>query len=391
MRISALASEPVARLTLTMSCLFCGFGATLPFLSRWLEEDRALTGLEIGAVVSAAQLARIFVGPLIAAWADGLPDRRTPIGLLILGGLTSYAAFFQAHGFWALFVLSFIAASLTQAATPLVEGAALRASQTGAIPFGAARATGSAAFVVGNIAGGALIGVIGPGAVGAWLLTSMSAAALSTFALKADPAPSTAAALGFRGRLMLAARLMRTPYFARLVFGAGCIQAAHAFFYSFSVLVWRAQGIADGVVGLLWGFAVGVEILFLALLPQIEKRVPAETLLIAGGVGAVLRWSLMALAPPSALLWPIQALHALSFAASHVAALRLVLRAAPSEVIGLTQTIYAALAAGLLIGLATLASGWLYDAYGAGGYWAMAALAAFGLFLVAPLGQRGVR
>jgi PPP family 3-phenylpropionic acid transporter len=99
----------------------------------------------------------------------------------------------------------------------------------------------------------------------------------------------------------------------------------------------------------------------------------------------VLRWSLLAISPSLVLLWPIQALHALSFAATHVAALRLVLREAPEEVAGLGQTLYAALAAGALIGIATLASGLLYESFGAGGYWVMAALAVVGLWIVAPL------
>ena len=48
------------------------------------------------------------------------------------------------------------------------------------------------------------------------------------------------------------------------------------------------------------------------------------------------------------------------------------------------------LSAGVLIGLATAVSGPLYDRYGAGGYWAMAALAGAGLIAALPLrGQVG--
>ena len=46
------------------------------------------------------------------------------------------------------------------------------------------------------------------------------------------------------------------------------------------------------------------------------------------------------------------------------------------------------LSAGLLIGLATAASGPLYDRFGAGGYWAMAAMAVAGLFAAIPLRRR---
>jgi len=49
------------------------------------------------------------------------------------------------------------------------------------------------------------------------------------------------------------------------------------------------------------------------------------------------------------------------------------------------QMLSSVLSAGVLIGLATAVSGPLYDRFGAGGYWAMAALAAVGLLAALPL------
>jgi PPP family 3-phenylpropionic acid transporter len=368
-----------------MCALFSASGVVTPFLPRWLEEDRGLNGVEIGAVVAAGQLVRIFIGPVIAAWADGFRDRRTPIRILTIAGLGLYAFFSVSSGFVALLMFSLAAATFTQALTPLVEAAALRASQTGAIPFGVARGIGSGAFILANVGAGWLIGVYGPQVTIVWLLASLVLATASAWILKPDAAPQSAASLGFRGRLRRGGALMLEPRFLRIVVGSGLIQSAHAFYYSFSVLVWRGQGVSDSAAGMLWAFGVAVEIAFLALLPQIEKRATPETLLLLGGAGALVRWSALAFAPTGFLLWPIQALHALTFAATHVAALRLVFREAPEEIAGLAQTFYAALSGGVLLGTATLASGLLYDRFGAGGYWAMAALAAAGLWIAAPL------
>ena len=98
-----------------------------------------------------------------------------------------------------------------------------------------------------------------------------------------------------------------------------------------------------------------------------------------GAAGALLRWSALACSPPLWLLWPLQLAHAATFTATHVGALRIVEREAPPELAGLGMILYAMLAAGTPLGLATLGSGWLYDHYGAGGYAAMAAMAAVGL------------
>src|SRR5690606_33678255 len=63
-----LLASRAARVTLVMSCLYTAAGVTLVFLPRWLEVERGLTGAEIGAVLSLAQLARIITGPAIAHW-----------------------------------------------------------------------------------------------------------------------------------------------------------------------------------------------------------------------------------------------------------------------------------------------------------------------------------
>jgi PPP family 3-phenylpropionic acid transporter len=78
------------------------------------------------------------------------------------------------------------------------------------------------------------------------------------------------------------------------------------------------------------------------------------------------------------LLWVLQATHVLSFAAVHIGAMRLLFRDTPEHSAATAQTLYAGLSSGLLMGLATLISGALYDGVGARGYWAMAVLAAAG-------------
>ncbi|HRO03818.1 MAG TPA: MFS transporter, partial [Terricaulis sp.] len=85
-------ASPAARVTLVMSCLFGTTGIILVFLPRWLEVERALSGAEIGLVLSLAQFARILTGPAIAFWADGAADRRLPLRLVSGAALAAFAA-----------------------------------------------------------------------------------------------------------------------------------------------------------------------------------------------------------------------------------------------------------------------------------------------------------
>lgn len=367
------------RVTLVMSCLYTTSGVTLVFLPRWLEVERLLSGAEIGAVLSLSQLARIITGPLIAHWADGVADRRTPLRVISLLAFTAYAAFFfLASGFWQLLAFGFVALSLTAAMTPLIEAATLRATADGRLSYGVARSIGSIAFIVANVAGGMLVAKFGVGAAVAWILLSLlSVIASSWLAMQSDPPPAHIFSAGGVGSGRIRG-LIKSRRFMVMIVACGLIQSAHAFYYGFSTLVWRGQGISADVVGLLWAFGVTAEVIFLWCLPLIERRFAPEVLIIAGAAGAVVRWTIMGFAPAGLVLWPLQALHLLSFAAAHIGAMRLIFREAPEASAATAQTLYAGMSAGLLMGLATLASGALYDAAGAKGYWAMAVLAGAG-------------
>ncbi len=149
---ASLLTARAPRVALAMACLFSATGMVLPFLGRWLEVERGLSGAEIGAVFALPQLARLVTGPMVAHWADCARDRRMPIGALGLSAFAAYVVFFFfAHGFWPLVLCGFVALSLAQSATPLVEAAMLRATAQGKLSYGTARALGSAAFIVANI------------------------------------------------------------------------------------------------------------------------------------------------------------------------------------------------------------------------------------------------
>jgi PPP family 3-phenylpropionic acid transporter len=383
-------TSPAARVSLVLSCL-CGVtGVTLVFLPRWLEVERGLSGVEIGAVLSLAQLARIVTGPSIAFWADGAADRRTPLRWVAVVSVIAFVAFFSAHGFWPLLILGFIAISTTQVFMPLIEAMTLRATAEGNISYGIARGIGSLTFIIANIGGGLVVSRFGLEAVVVWVLSALVLMALSSwFALKPDLAPIEDVRHG--ARLDALKRLMRSRRFLTIIVACGLIQAGHAFYYGFSTLVWRGQGLSPETVGVLWGFGVAVEVAFLWSLPAIERRVSPEAMILLGAAGAVVRWFFLGFAPTGGVLWPLQAMHMLSFAAVHVGAMRLIYREAPPAAAAMAQTLYSALSSGLLIGAATLLSGALYDVGGAKGYWAMTAIAAAGGALALTLLQPAPR
>jgi len=367
-----------ARVTLVMSSLYTTAGIVLVFLPRWLEVERGLSGAEIGAVLSLAQLARIITGPAIAHWADGVADRRMPLRIISLAAIAAYAAFFfVAQGLWQLLIFGFVALSLVSSMTPLIEAATLRATAAGRIPYGVARSIGSIAFMIANVLGGITVAQFGIGATIVWILGSLlSVIASSWLAMQSDPPPAHIAqpksgASRIRG-------LLSSRRFVLVLISCGLIQCAHAFYYGFSTITWRGQDIPAEIVGLLWACGVAAEVIFLLCLPPIERRVSPEALILIGAAGGVVRWIAMGFAPTGWILWPLQAMHALSFAAAHIGAMRLLFRETPENSAATAQTLYAGTSSGVLMGVATLMSGKLHDVVGPQGYWAMAAIAFLG-------------
>jgi PPP family 3-phenylpropionic acid transporter len=87
----------------------------------------------------------------------------------------------------------------------------------------------------------------------------------------------------------------------------------------------------------------------------------------------------MAFSPPLWALYPLQCLHALSFAATYLAGLELVHRLSPKGYESLGQTVNAAYANGVMMGMGTIVSGAIYTVFAAKGYGVMAGVAGLGL------------
>jgi PPP family 3-phenylpropionic acid transporter len=159
----------------------------------------------------------------------------------------------------------------------------------------------------------------------------------------------------------------------------GLIQASHAFYYGFSTLAWRAQGLPSSAAGVLWGVGVVAEIGFLWFMEPLRRRLGAERLVVVGAVGGLIRWTVLAYSPPLWVLIPIQCLHAATFTATFMGSLQLVERLSPPGSASAAQTLNSVLSGGLFMGLASMGSGALFDMIGARGYLAMSLLAGIGL------------
>jgi PPP family 3-phenylpropionic acid transporter len=367
------------RLGLFYGAIFIGTGASSPYLPVWFA-DHGLSGSQIGLILSLPMLARAVTAPLLAIWADSFRLRRTALLILAVAVTVAYALMALPGGFAWWTVVWFAASSMYATLSPLADVIVLARARREGFNFGWPRGIGSAAFIVGNVGMGVILTRGSSDLVLVWMLAAIALTAFGArFLLPPDPVHEDGPAMVLSDRMAGLTGLLRDPAFMTAVVSAGLIQSAHAFYYSFSTLVWKQQGIPEDLTGLLWAVGVATEIVFMWFMEPWRRRVGPRNLLMLGGAAAVARWSALAFSPPLWLLFPLQLLHALSYAATFFASLLLVERLSSSRNASAAQAMNSALSGGVLSGLATIASGWLFDRTGAHGYLLMSAMCVIGL------------
>jgi PPP family 3-phenylpropionic acid transporter len=166
--------------------------------------------------------------------------------------------------------------------------------------------------------------------------------------------------------------LLAIPAFRRLLLVSALVSGSHAFYTGFATLRWQAAGIEAGAVGLLWSVSVAAEVAVFFLLgrPLLARLGPGGLLALAAAAGA-LRWSVMAATAWVPAMFLAQPLHGLTFAAQHLAAMAVIARVVPGRAAATAQSAYAVLGTGAAAAALTLASGPLYERFGAGvtGLW----------------------
>jgi len=109
-------------------------------------------------------------------------------------------------------------------------------------------------------------------------------------------------------------------------------------------------------------------------------------MILVGGAGAALRWTVMALDSPLMLLPVLQCLHALSFGATHLGAMHVLARLADRSGGATAQGDFSALQA-LTFAASMGLSGVLAERFGSSAYLAMSLVSALG-FVIAFAGKR---
>lgn len=348
--------DPRVPIATFYAAYFANMGILLPFLPPWLR-GQGIDAASIGILLSLQPAAKLIAPWTWGRWADAGGGRRallvtgmsvSSVTLLIVGGARPTSLI-------ALAGLLAIYAFCSAPALPYTEATALEQAEHRGFSYGSVRLWGSLAFMATSLGFGAMVDRVG-GAVGLWIAAGFLAVA--AFAAASMPAPRTARSGAVSGVPPTVGGM--APFFA----AGALMQASHGAYYAFYSIRLQDLGYGGAAIGGLWAFAVLCEIVMLTRADSIVRRFGSVRVMAVALGAAAIRWGVLAVATSASVLAPAQALHALTYAAFHVAALREVHRRFPPEARATGQSFYSGFTYGIGTIAGTLVAGEIANKHG---------------------------
>ena len=154
------------------------------------------------------------------------------------------------------------------------------------------------------------------------------------------------------------------------------VLGSHAMHDTFSVIRWSEAGVSPAMVSVLWSESVAAEVVVFFLIgPALVQRLGAHRVMALAATAGLLRWVVVASTTSVTALALVQPLHGLTFAALHLACMRVIPAITPPGLAATAQAMYA-LGAGAATAVLTLVSGALYARLGGQAFVVMAVLCA---------------
>ena len=357
---------------------FFAAGAFMSFWPVWLR-DRGVDDSQIGTLFMSRQLVSVAATLLIGWVAHRVGNVRGVILALAAAATLLMTGYQFTYSFAAILAVTLVWGGVWAPTMALYDGVLVTETRARGFNYGSLRVWSSVAFILGTLVCGAAVDRNGP----SWVLYVGFAgiAMLVPFGLLL---PAAEARHRDRSRYppFGIPELVASRPFLLFMLAAGCCQASHAVLYSFGTLTWRAAGLSDVTISLLWGESVAVEIVLMLGSGWLLARLGACGMIGLALACGLVRWLGMAFTTELWALVLLQALHAGTFAACHLGAMAFIQRALPASGVALGQSVYYALGTGATQAVIFQLAGLLYADFGQRAF--------LGMFVVSTVGMAAV-
>jgi MFS transporter, PPP family, 3-phenylpropionic acid transporter len=367
------------RFIVLYALMYAAFGVSSPFMPAFFYA-RGLLPEQLGLLFATGTAIRLISGPLCGRLADLTQALRAVLAICTALAALVALGLLPAAGFWALLMISVLHAAALAPITTLADALALTAAVprdgTPRFEYGWARGTGSAAFIAGTLVSGQVVSAWGLPSIIVSHAALLAAAACAAMLVPEPARPERLPAVAGHAPAGAVLELLRMRLFRRVMLVSALLLGSHAMHDAFAVIRWSAAGVTPAMASVLWSESVAAEVIVFFLIgPPLVKRLSPAGVMALAAIAGVLRWVAMALTTDVVALAMVQPLHGLTFAALHLACMRLIAAIVPPHLAATAQATYA-LGAAATTALLTLASGRLYARLGAEGFLVMALLCA---------------
>jgi len=351
-------SRPVSRVALYYFVQAMSVGAINAFAGIWLG-SQGITPAEIGVIFAVPVVIIVFVNVAIGRIADRANDWRQ---VIVVGALASAVAplgLLISDSFWGILLTWTLVVVTQMMILPVTDAAAIRMSRRVGADFSVFYAWKTVGYLLTVALSGFILVEFGTQAflplfIGLSLARGICALILPNFR---DATRNSDSVQKMAPQL----RLFRLSFMLPLV-GWAMVHCTHFVLNGFLGLLWHEQGLTASTIGILIGLSSLSETGMFLAFKRFASRWPARTLILVSCLTAIVRWTVLSMAPSVGVLVFVQLLHAFTYALGFLACTNFIADATSEDVAAEAQSFFAALQSGLaivaLIGFGLLAATW---------------------------------
>ena len=355
-------------------------GTFLPFWMVYLTSVKNLSVLEASSIFSMLFIARVLSGIFLAPYLIKKYNFDIALKLSVGFGLFLAISYEFTNEKLLLGLITFLFGMIYFMVSPLVEGLASLFLREENIDYGKARTYGSLGFTVIGIFIGGILSYVGNGALYYILIILIGIFFIFMFL----PQPKLVKNINLddsssHSNENLYAWVLKDKNTIFLIITIFLYQLSHTAYNNYNALYLESMNIsAKWLSGVILNVSVIAEIIFFIFSKRLVKRIKPKNLLIFAGVGAVIRWSALAMFKNIYIFTVMQTFHAITFAVAHIAFILILNKDYNNKEIIDMQNLYTAICFQLSMAIGLYIMGAIWDISTSYVFYASAIIAALG-------------
>ena len=296
-------------------------GVFLPFWILYLTGVKNLTVLEASSIFSMLYLARFLGGIFLNPYLLKRYNISLSLKISVIAGVLLALSYGTTNNKIVLTLITFMFGLVYYTVAPFIESLASLFLKEEGIDYGKARTWGSVSFTLVGIAAGGIIGYVGSVALYYILIILLVLYVVFMFL----PQPKLVRTLTVNksdnnntGKLY--SWVLKDKNAILLILVIFLYQLSHTAYNNYNALYLESMNIsAKWMSGLILNISVIAEILFFIFSKKIIGKIKPTQLLVFCGIGAIIRWLMLAIFHNIYVFVVMQTFHAITFAVGHIA------------------------------------------------------------------------